>query len=136
VTQGALIAWRDAAGYIDDNSALFRPIRNNRIGLLEKALTPDPIYKLVRRYSADLGFDICAYALRSSPAANGLTVESTRPMSATAAFSPRIKFQHRRSLLVSGMNRWGAGHSDRLLSGPSTPDERTRRKRGWFGACA
>jgi hypothetical protein len=36
------------------------------IGLLGKALTPDSIHKLVRRYSADLGFEICAHALRST----------------------------------------------------------------------
>jgi integrase/recombinase XerD len=39
----------------DDNGALFRPIRNNRTGRLEKAVTPDAVYKLVRTYSARLG---------------------------------------------------------------------------------
>ena len=67
----------DVAGHgADDNGALFRPIRNNRPGLLEKALTPDMIYKLVRRYSADLGFEICAHALRSTAATNALDHEA------------------------------------------------------------
>ena len=87
-THGLINDYLDAAGHgLDDSGALFRPIRNNRIGLLEKALAPDAIYKLVRRYSADLGFEICAHALRSTAATNGLTVGSTRPMSATAAVS-------------------------------------------------
>jgi len=43
----------DAAGHGDDeNGALFRPIRNNRTGRLDKALTPDGVYRLVRGYSA------------------------------------------------------------------------------------
>jgi integrase/recombinase XerD len=55
----------DAAGHGDDeNGALFRPIRNNRTGELEKALTPDMIYKLVQKYSGELGFKTRAHALR------------------------------------------------------------------------
>jgi integrase/recombinase XerD len=34
----------------DDNGALFRPVRNNRTGHLNKAITPDGIYRLVRAY--------------------------------------------------------------------------------------
>ena len=40
------------------------------------ALTPDGVYKLVRRYSADLGFEICAHALRSTAATNALDHEA------------------------------------------------------------
>ena len=56
----------------DDNGALFRPIRNNRTGELDKAITPDGIYKLVRAYSAALGFEIGAHALRATAATNAL----------------------------------------------------------------
>jgi integrase/recombinase XerD len=56
----------------DEGGALFRPIRNNRTGQLEKALTPDGVYKLVREYSADLGFEIGAHALRATAATNAL----------------------------------------------------------------
>jgi integrase/recombinase XerD len=56
----------------DDNGALFRPIRNNRIGRLDKALDPDMVYRLVRGYSAHPGFEIGAHALRATAAANAL----------------------------------------------------------------
>ena len=63
----------EAAGHgEDENGALFRPIRNNRTGRLEKALTPDGVYKLVRSYSAELGFEIGAHALRATAATNAL----------------------------------------------------------------
>ena len=60
-----------AAGHgVDDNGALFRPIRNNRTRRLDKALTPDAVYKLVRAYLAVLGFEIGAHALRATAATN------------------------------------------------------------------
>lgn len=63
----------EAAGHgADDNGALFRPIRNNRTGELDKALDPDMVYKLVRAYSAELGFEIGAHALRATAATNAL----------------------------------------------------------------
>ena len=51
---------------------MFRPIRNNRTGELEKALDPDIVYRLVRGYSAQLGFEIGARALRATAATNAL----------------------------------------------------------------
>jgi site-specific recombinase XerD len=63
----------EAAGHgTDENGALFRPIRNNRTGRLDKALTPDAVYRLVRSYSAALGFEIGAHALRATAATNAL----------------------------------------------------------------
>ena len=63
----------EAAGHgADDNGALFRPIRNNRTGELDKALDPDMVYKLVRGYSAELGFEIGAHAPRATAATNAL----------------------------------------------------------------
>jgi integrase/recombinase XerD len=63
----------EVAGHsADENGPLFRPIRNNRTGQLEKALTPDGVYKLVRTYSAQLGFEIGAHALRATAATNAL----------------------------------------------------------------
>ena len=56
----------------DENGALFRPIRNNRTGCLDKALTADGVYKLVRQYSGQLGFLIGAHALRATAATNAL----------------------------------------------------------------
>jgi integrase/recombinase XerD len=72
-TNGLVNDYLDAAGHgTEDNGALFRPIRNNRTGRVEKALDPDMIYKLVRAYSAALGFEIGAHALRATAATNAL----------------------------------------------------------------
>lgn len=61
------------AGYgTDDAGALFRPLRDSRGGDREKAITPDGVYKLVRSYSALLGFEIGAHALRATSATNTL----------------------------------------------------------------
>jgi integrase/recombinase XerD len=63
----------EAAGHGGDESgALFRPLKNNRTRRLDKALTPDAVYKLVRGYSAALGFEIGAHALRATAATNAL----------------------------------------------------------------
>jgi site-specific recombinase XerD len=70
-TQGLIHDYLAAAGHgADDVGALFRPIRNNRTGQLIEAITPDGIYKLVRSYSAQLGFEIGAHALRATAATN------------------------------------------------------------------
>ena len=55
-TNGLINDYLDAAGHgADENGALFRPIRNNRTGRLERAITADGVYRLVRAYSAQLG---------------------------------------------------------------------------------
>ncbi len=67
----------EAAGHgADEAGALFRPLRNNRTGRLEGAITPDGVYKLVRAYSAALGFEIGAHALRATAATNALDHEA------------------------------------------------------------
>jgi site-specific recombinase XerD len=72
-TQGLIHDYLETAGHgEDDNGALFRPIRNNATGRLDAAITPDGIYKLVRAYSAALGFEIGAHALRATAATNAL----------------------------------------------------------------
>jgi integrase/recombinase XerD len=76
-TNGLINAYLDAAGHgTDENGALFRPIRNNRTGRLERAITADGVYKLVRAYSAQLGFEIGAHALRATAATNALDHEA------------------------------------------------------------
>ena len=63
----------DIAGHVGDvDGALFRPIRNNATGRLDEAITPDGVYKLVRAYSWQLGFEIGAHALRATAATNAL----------------------------------------------------------------
>jgi site-specific recombinase XerD len=70
---GLILGYLEVAGHAaDDSGALFRPVRNNRTGRLHKAITPDGIYKLVRKYSALLGFEIGAHALRATAATNAL----------------------------------------------------------------
>jgi integrase/recombinase XerD len=72
-THALIHDYLDAAGHgTDENGALFRPIRNNRTGRLERAITGDGIYRLVRAYSALLGFEIGAHALRATAATNAL----------------------------------------------------------------
>lgn len=70
---GLIQDYLEAAGHgADDAGALFRPLRNNTTGVLAKALTPDAVYKIVRAYSAALGFQIGAHALRATAATNAL----------------------------------------------------------------
>jgi site-specific recombinase XerD len=65
------------AGHGADNAgALFRPLRDSRGGNRKKAITPDGVYKLVRKYSALLGFEIGAHALRATAATNALDHEA------------------------------------------------------------
>jgi integrase/recombinase XerD len=72
-TDALIHDYLEAAGHgADDNGALFRPIRNNRTGRLERALTGDGIYRLVRAYSTQLGFAVGAHALRATAATNAL----------------------------------------------------------------
>jgi len=72
-TNGLINDYLDAAGHgPDDSGALFRPIRNNRTFELDRAITADGVYRLVRAYSAKLGFEIGAHALRATAATNAL----------------------------------------------------------------
>jgi len=74
---GLILEYLSAAGHgSDDQGALFRPLRNNRTVRLDRAITPDGIYKLVRKYSAALGFEIGAHALRATAATNALDHEA------------------------------------------------------------
>jgi integrase/recombinase XerD len=76
-THGLINHYLDAAGRgTDENGALFRPIRNNRTRRLERAITADGVYKLLRAYSTQLGLEIGANALRATPATNTLNHEA------------------------------------------------------------
>ena len=70
---GLIAEYLEAAGHgADESTALFRPLHHSRIHGSHKAITPDAIYKLVRGYSSDLGFEIGAHALRATAATNAL----------------------------------------------------------------
>jgi integrase/recombinase XerD len=74
---GLTLEYLEAAGHgADDAGALFRPLRNNRTGVLKKAITPDGIYKLVRKYSGAVGKEVGAHALRATAATNALDHEA------------------------------------------------------------
>jgi site-specific recombinase XerD len=63
----------EAAGHgTEDTASLFRPLSNNCMSASGKALTPDGLYKLIRKYSSDLGFEIGPHSLRATAATNAL----------------------------------------------------------------
>lgn len=69
---GLVHEYLQAAGHgADDTGALFRPISNNTNGL-DKGITADGIYKIVRAYSGQLGFEIGVHSLRATAATNAL----------------------------------------------------------------
>jgi integrase len=58
---------------------LFRPVKNNRTGKLEEAMTPDGAYKMVMGYASKIGLNIegfGAHALRATAATNALDHEA------------------------------------------------------------
>jgi integrase/recombinase XerD len=74
---GLILEYLEAAEHgADDAGALFRPLRNNRTGGLQRAITPDGIYKLVRKYSGAVGKQVGAHALRATAATNALDHEA------------------------------------------------------------
>jgi integrase/recombinase XerD len=69
---GLVHEYLEAAGHgADDIGALFRPISNNTNGL-DKGITADGVYKIVRAYSGKQGFEIGAHSLRATAATNAL----------------------------------------------------------------
>ena len=69
---GLIVDYLEADGRgLEATGALFRAV-GNRAGGLAKAITADAIYKIVRGYSAALGFEIGAHALRATAATNAL----------------------------------------------------------------
>jgi len=76
-TQELLTDYLEASRHAHEKSgALFRPIRNNRTGELDRTLTGDGIYKLVRGYAKKLGIEIGVHALRATAATNALEHEA------------------------------------------------------------
>jgi integrase/recombinase XerD len=70
---GLVTEYLDTAGHSEDEGgALFRPIHRNRALISDKAVTPDAVYKMVRAYSAALGFEVGAHSLRATAATNAL----------------------------------------------------------------
>lgn len=64
----------------DRDGALFRPLRNNRTGSIEKALCTDSIWRIVREYALKAGIPLserlAPHALRATAATNALENEA------------------------------------------------------------
>lgn len=76
-SQEHLHAYLEAAGHGDHaDGGLFRPLRNPVSGALDRAITPDGVYKLVRSYARKIGVEIGAHALRATAATNALEHEA------------------------------------------------------------
>ena len=55
-TQGLVTDYLEAAGHGSEaDGALYRPVKNNLTGELDEAVTPDGVYKVVRRYAKAMG---------------------------------------------------------------------------------
>jgi integrase/recombinase XerD len=63
----------------EPEGALFRPVKNNRTGTLEKHLDPGSVYRnIVRKYGRETGINaevngLCVHSLRATAATNALT---------------------------------------------------------------
>jgi integrase len=68
--------WRSSGQGQGKTSPLFRPIRNNGTGSLERSLSTDGIYKIIRGYAKKLGVEIGAHVLRATAATNALEHEA------------------------------------------------------------
>ncbi len=76
-SQGLRSEYPEASGHGQDKSGpLFRPVRNNRTGELDRTLCGDGIYKLVRGYAKKFGVAIRVHALRATAATNALEHEA------------------------------------------------------------
>jgi integrase/recombinase XerD len=70
---GLITDYLEAAGHGSaEASPLFRPLHHSRDLLSDQAITPDGVYRLVRDYSRELGFEIGAHSLRATAATNAL----------------------------------------------------------------
>jgi site-specific recombinase XerD len=68
---GLIAEYLEAAGHGGDGP-LFRPLHHSRDQNAAQAITPDGVYRMVREYSAALGFEIGAHSLRATAATNAL----------------------------------------------------------------
>jgi integrase/recombinase XerD len=72
-SRALMLNYLKASGHAHDaEGALFRPIRNNRTGTLEHALSTDGVYKIMRRYSKELGVHSSPHVARATAATNAL----------------------------------------------------------------
>jgi len=76
-----------AAEVMDLDGPLFRPVKTNRTGTLDKHLEPGSVYRnIVQKYGRATGIDaevigLCVHSLRATAATNALTHGQTSPRS-------------------------------------------------------
>jgi integrase/recombinase XerD len=67
---------------VDLDGALFRPVKNNRTGTLDKHLEPGSVYRnIVNKYARETGINaevvgLCVHSLRATAATNALSNEA------------------------------------------------------------
>ena len=72
-THELLLDYLEASAHAHDKDGpLFRPIRNNRTGTVDRPLSPDGVYKIIRGYSAELGIPSSPHVARATAATNAL----------------------------------------------------------------
>ena len=92
----------DVAGHREDlNGPLFRPVRNNATGDLDKALTPAAVYNsVVMKYAKEVRINVA-----------GFCVHSLRAMAATNAFDHDAN--------IAKVQEW-LGHANSSTTRPTT----------------
>jgi site-specific recombinase XerD len=74
---GLIADYLDASGHgAAETSPLFRPLHHWRKADSADAITPDGVYRMVRKYSKALGFEIGVHSLRATAATNALDHEA------------------------------------------------------------
>jgi integrase/recombinase XerD len=81
--QRLIEAYLALAGHASDlGGPVFRPVTNNRTGMLEKPLYPGSVYhNIIRKYGRETGINaevngLCVHSLRATAATNALTHEA------------------------------------------------------------
>ena len=82
-TNALIHDYLEAVGHGEDEyGALFRPIKNNRTGTLDKHLEPGSVYRnIIQKYGRETGINaevvgLCVHSLRATAATNALSHEA------------------------------------------------------------
>lgn len=80
MAQRLIVDYRLEVGHKEDlKGPLFRPVKNNRTGELNRHLNPNSLYRnIVKKYGFETGLDIavngfCVHAMRATAATNTLS---------------------------------------------------------------